>query len=375
MTAELARSQRSILLIGPRQTGKSTLIRSLSPDLELNFADEKTFLDFAQNPSELPDRLRKARPKSVFIDEIQRLPRTLNTVQSILDTKPSPRFYLTGSSARKLRRGRANLLPGRVLSYQLGPLTSKECLYEMEAEDVLGYGSLPGIYLEPDRKTRKAILLTYASTYLKEEIQAEALTRNLEGFARFLKVAALYSTKTLDFSKLANLAQVPRQSAVRYFEILEDTLLIHRVENFSRGVGVRQTQHPRYYFFDTGVLNAILRNFIPSEDRIGPLFENHIYVQLLNSASSQGEAVEISFFRTEGGTEVDFIVERENEVFAIEAKAKSVIHSEDLRGLRQFKMHTKKKHQPILFYLGQAEKEVDGIWIVPWQTGLKKLGW
>lgn len=229
LSSEIRESPKSILLLGPRQTGKSTLIKALNPDLTINLADESEFLLFTRNPDELKQRLASAPYKTVFIDEVQRLPGLLNTVQSILDNEDNAiQFYLTGSSARRLRRGRANLLPGRVLNYQLGPLVSAELKYALDTDRALATGSMPGIYTETNPKIRQKTLRTYASTYLKEEIQAEALARNLEGFSRFLYFAAIYSGRFLDLSKLASEAQIPRQSAVRYFEILEDTLIVNR---------------------------------------------------------------------------------------------------------------------------------------------------
>ncbi|MBT7713468.1 MAG: ATP-binding protein, partial [Deltaproteobacteria bacterium] len=217
------------MLLGPRQTGKSTLIKILKPELTINLADEGEFLLFTQNPDELKQRLASTQYKTVFIDEVQRLPGLLNTVQSILDDQDNMiKFYLTGSSARKLKRGKANLLPGRVFNYQLGPLVTSELNYRIDTEKALSTGTMPGVYSENNPKFRYKTLRSYASTYLKEEIQAEALARNLEGFSRFLYFAAIYSGHFLDISKLASEAQVPRQSAVRYFEILEDTLIVNR---------------------------------------------------------------------------------------------------------------------------------------------------
>ena len=230
---KIEESPKSVLLLGPRQTGKSTLIKILKPELTINLADEGEFLLFTQNPDELKQRLASTQYKTVFIDEVQRLPGLLNTVQSILDDQDNMiKFYLTGSSARKLKRGKANLLPGRVFNYQLGPLVTSELNYRIDTEKALSTGTMPGVYSENNPKFRYKTLRSYASTYLKEEIQAEALARNLEGFSRFLYFAAIYSGHFLDISKLASEAQVPRQSAVRYFEILEDTLIVNRSPSY-----------------------------------------------------------------------------------------------------------------------------------------------
>ena len=243
-------SKKSTLLLGPRQTGKSTLIRNLKPDLEIDLAMESTFLQFAKNPDELPERLLAKKYKTVFIDEIQRLPELLNTIQWVIDNnKNTPKFYLTGSSARKLKRGKANLLPGRIHAYYLAPLTVKEINYENATNKILSHGLLPGIWIEKDKGEKEKTLLSYASIYLKEEIQAEALTKDISGFSRFLYVIASESGKFLDISKLSSEAQVSRQSIVRYFEILEDTLVVKRCESFSKSQRRRLIQRPRFFFF------------------------------------------------------------------------------------------------------------------------------
>ena len=210
----ITNSSKNLLLLGPRQTGKSTLLLSLTPDLSINLADEREYLSFARNPSELFERLAATNPKVVFLDEVQRIPSLLNSLQVIMDQKKSSiRFLLSGSSARKLKRGQSNLLPGRIISLQLGPLSSRELNYALDTNQALSTGTLPGIYTDPNPADRMPVLDSYASTYVKEEIQAEALTRNIEGFSRFLFVAASRSTEFLDFTKMANTSGISRQSA------------------------------------------------------------------------------------------------------------------------------------------------------------------
>ena len=272
------------MLLGPRQTGKSTLIQNLNPDLTINLAKEAVFLDFASNPQELEQRLEgNSNAKTVFIDEIQRLPSLLNMIQALIDESPRRwRFFLTGSSARKLKRGHANLLPGRLHSYELSGLTPIEVGAKFDVQSALSTGTLPGIYTESSNQQRIKTLRSYAATYLKEEIQAEALTRNLEGFSRFLFVTAACSGQFLDFAKLANEAKISRQSAMRYFEILEDTLIVNRCLPFAKSARKRLVQHPKFYFFDNGVYNALLGNFIASDDRKGLLFE-HLFFNTLSA--------------------------------------------------------------------------------------------
>jgi predicted AAA+ superfamily ATPase len=377
--ATLAGAKKSFLLLGPRQTGKSTLVSSLNPDLSINLAHEATYLEFARNPRELDERLA-ALPllqsqRTIFVDEVQRLPSLLNTIQTLLDV-PSQRyrFFLTGSSARKLRRGNVNLLPGRIFVYQLGPIASCEMNYELDTPQALSHGTLPGILVEPDSYVREKTLSSYAATYLKEEVQAEALTRNLEGFARFLTVCAEYAGQFLDLARLAADAQIARQSAVRYFEVLEDCLIVHRLAPFAKSARRRLVQHPRYYFFDPGVLNGLLGNFKASPDRIGNLFEHLVFTQITHSALALDKRINLSSYRTEHGAEVDFIVTRDGETLAIESKASRNVGTNDLRGLNSFAEYYGKPHRAMVFYLGAHRRKIGNVEIFPWQDGLNEIG-
>jgi predicted AAA+ superfamily ATPase len=374
VTRGIQRSSKSVLLLGPRQTGKSTLIRSLKPDVTINLARETEYLAFARNPSELEARLRATHAKTIFIDEVQRIPSLLNTIQAIIDEGNSPRFFLTGSSARKLRRGHANLLPGRIIHFELGPLVASELREQINLEQLLRWGSLPGIWTEKNSIERESVLDTYAATYVREEIQAESLTRNLEGFSRFLFAAASRATRNIDFSKISVEAAISRTSAIRYFEILEDTLLATRVEAFSKSSVTRIVQHPRFYFFDNGVLNALLGNYHLSPDRIGFLFENLLFSQLYYSAKACGKRMRMSTFRTESGAEVDFICEIDGVVFAIEVKASKNIGSRDLSGLASFASFYGKEFRPIVAYLGDVSKKIDGVDILPWSKVFEAIG-
>lgn len=371
----LAASKKSILLLGPRQTGKSTLVASLNPHIEINLAHEPTFLEFLRDPSELEQRLKPYRgPASVFIDEVQRLPSLLNTVQFLLD-QPANRFkfYLTGSSARRLRRGQANLLPGRIHTYTLGPLSCGELGYAMDLRQALSFGTLPGVWVEEDDKTKEKTLRSYAATYVKEEVQAESLTRNLEGFARFLNVVGTWAGQYIDLAKIATAAYVARQTAVRYLEVLEDCLLVRRVDAFTKSLTRRLVQHPKFFFFDVGVLNGLLGNFEVSADRIGRLFEHLVCNQILHEAGAYDMELRVSTYRTEHGAEVDLIVEIGKELFAVEVKASRLVAPADLRGLQSFREYHGKNHRAWIVYMGTARRELSGVEIWPWQEGLCEM--
>ena len=369
----LRENSYSVLLLGPRQTGKSTLLRSLEPELAIDLASEKTFFEFSADPGRLEGLLQANRAKSVLIDEIQRLPSLLNTVQSLIDAhKGRTRFLMSGSSARKLRRGSANLLPGRAITYQLGPLTLDELAGDRSIRDLLSYGNLPGIVSEPKAALKRALLSSYAATYLKEEIQAEALTKNIEGFSRFLTVVAAKNGEFLDYGKLGSQAGIAQKTASRFFEILEDTLIVRRLNAYAKAESRRLTQHPKFYFFDVGVLNGLLGNFTPSADRIGSLFEMLVFNQMTDTLAARGEDARFSTYRTAQGSEIDFVLELGAATYAIEVKASRNVGPSDLRALKAFQ-ETNKKSRLLVVYLGDEALEKDGVRILPLALALKQI--
>ena len=257
----------------------------------------------------------------------------------------------------------------------MGPLTSAEMAYEVATSEALMYGTLPGVLGESSARDREKTLRSYAAIYLREEVQAESLTRSLEGFARFLTVIGTWAGSHLNVAKIATTAQVSRMSAGRWLEVLEDTLLVHRVDAFAKSATRRLVQHPKLYFFDVGVLNGLLGNFVVSPDRIGALFEHLVYTQLVHSAAAFDDDVRVSSFRTEHSAEVDFVVERNGELFAIEAKASRTVSASDLRGLERFADYYGKPHRRMVWYLGTEPKRMGNVEILPWQQGLQALGW
>ena len=303
--------------------------------------------------------------KFVFVDEVQRIPGLLNTIQVIIDDSKRTRpvlFLLSGSSARKLRKGQANLLPGRILMYNIAGLSIKELGYILDVKKALSVGFLPEPYLEKDLNLAKKLLSSYSMTYLKEEIQAEALTRNLQGFMRFLNLMAEKSGSILDFSKLSTRAKVARSSCIRFVEILEDTLVGSRLDVFQDAESADTIKHPKFYFFDPGVLNGLLDNFHVSNDRIGILFEHLIFAQLRNTAMAMDEKIEITYFRTRNDVEVDFVVRWQGKVYAIEAKSGEV-SKQDLSGLKIFRDYYPKVHKCIVVSAKEKKRTIDGIFI------------
>lgn len=369
----LAASPKSVLLLGPRQTGKSTLIKKLKPDLIVNLSNEAEYLRYQADANLLSQTLAAQKPQTVFIDEIQRIPSLLNTIQAIIDdSERAPKFYLSGSSARKLRRGQANLLPGRLFVYYLGGFSAVELDYQIDEHKALVHGLLPEPYLHAERAFCEKFLIDYAATYLTEEIQAEALTRNIGGFARFLAELAQRAGKILDLSKLASSAKVRRSSVIRFIEILEDTLIAERVFCFAETTA-DVIKHPKVFFFDNGVLSGLTHQFVPVGDARGTMAENLIYSSLRNAAKSRDVRLEIFYFRTRGGLEVDFIIRLSGKVYAIEAKS-GTIGERDISALKQFKEYYPTVTQCFAVAVGETLREISGVTVCGVTELVRRVG-
>ena len=374
LSRAIEKSPKSVLVLGPRQVGKSTLLLGLKPDLSINLADQTEFIHFTSNPDELNSRIEQAKAKIVFIDEIQRIPEILNSVQVIIDRKKAEiKFLLSGSSARKLRRGSANLLPGRLFNYRLGPLSCLELDCKMDSLKALSLGCMPEPYFMKSKEFATKLLSSYTGTYLQEEVINEAVVRQVHGFSRFLKVVAENSGRSLDFSKLANKAKVNRSAARRYYELLEDTLICEKLDAYSFKKEFDLVRHPKFYLFDIGIVNAVLDNFKVSQDRIGHLFEHLFFNQLMNSSYAYDVKIEIYHFRTRGGLEVDFVVKIKNRFLAIEVKA-SEPSNEELRSLKNIDHYLDGVvSEKYVACLKCAPKQVGDILILPWQDVIERV--
>lgn len=353
----LEQTKKSILLLGPRQVGKSTLCRSLGPDRIINLADEENFISYAKDPGRLRrETLALKGAQVVFIDEIQRVPALLNTVQALLDERPGLRFLLTGSSARKLKRGGANLLPGRIVLEHLDPLTFWEMGNSFRLDDCLTTGCLPGIRHERESDILR-VLESYAQIYLREEIQAEALVRNIGAYARFLDTAADASGDWINYSKLSSDMELPKETVRRFFEILEETLIVFRIPAFREKESRRRlTQRDRFVFFDPGVRNALLgtHNHVLSSTEKGKLFEQWILLQCLYYARANGKAWRLSSYLTDAGAEVDIVLDTGSRFVAIECKAGKTIPAGSFRGARSFEQVVQKPLEKIILYTGSS---------------------
>lgn len=340
VAARIAAGRSNVLLLGPRQVGKSTLCRTLASELYVDLADEATFLAYSKDPARLRREVEALPGRGVIVvDEVQRSPGLLNTIQSLIDRSPrSRRFVLTGSSARKLKRGGANLLPGRIVLEHLDPLTASEVGDPLDLDRALRLGMLPGVYWGDEDAAD--LLGTYAEVYLREEIQAEAATRNIGGYARFLDIVAVASGQWMNYSKVASDAEIPKETVRRFVQLLEDTLLAHRLPPFrpARATSRRLVQRERVLLFDTGVRNALLGLHTRplGADQIGGVFEQWVMLQAIHLARALRKPWRFSTYRTDAGAEVDLVIERESDILGIEIKASRQVSVTDTRGLLSF---------------------------------------
>lgn len=365
----------SFFLFGPRGTGKSTWLRQgIKAKKTINLLREELYQEFLVDPKKLRDELSGLRSGDwVVIDEIQRLPQLLNEVHLQLEEKRL-RFALTGSSARKLRTKGVNLLAGRAVRRHLHPLTPEELGKDFDLEEILRHGSIPlVIAAEHPGDTLKS----YAQTYLKEEIQAEALVRNLPGFARFLKVAALFHGQALDTTNIARDAQVARTTVQGYLEILQDTLIVQTLPPYEANLRVREKRNSKLYFFDSGVVRAIkgYRGAVTQEER-GPLLEGLVHQWLLAHRDYTDGFDELHYWASAhsgSNVEVDFLISRGKEFHAIEVKSSPRLRPEYFNGLKAIS-ELKGIRQRILLYPGEREFTTpDGVKVVPIEKFFKKI--
>lgn len=361
----------TFFLWGPRQTGKSTLLKQLYPDaLWVDLLRNEVYRRYLQNPETLRQELAAQSASQVVIDEIQKVPALLDEVHWLLENTLT-QFAMSGSSARKVRRGAANLLGGRALRKELFGLTATELGTEFDLGRVLNHGYLPRIYLS-DRP--KPLLDAYVSDYLREEIAAEAIVRNVPAFADFLNSAALGDTEQVNYSNIARESGVSSQTVKSYYEILVDTLLGRWLPAYRRRPKRRVLTAPKFYFADVGVVNYLARRgpLEPRSELFGKAFENWVHHELSAYTSYAETFATLSFWRLTSGAEVDFIV-NDMEV-ALEAKATAKVTDGHLHGLRDLVKDHPKVGERIVVSLEPAPRRTDdGILILSTGAFIERL--
>lgn len=361
----------SFFLFGPRGTGKSTWVTaSLPKALRVDLLKESTFAELAGHAERLEAMADGARTKTVIVDEVQKLPPLLDEVHRLIEGRGF-RFVLTGSSARKLRRSGANLLAGRARTMTMHPFTVSELGVKFDLKHAVRYGMLPTAWSTGDVSD---YLKGYVGTYLREEVQQEAMVRNLAGFSRFLEAATFSQAAMLNMQTVAADSGVNRKTVENYFDLLEDLLLAVRLPVFRRKAQRKVTAHPKFFFFDAGVYRALRpRGPLDAESDIDGAAIETLLLQLVRAESAnQRLDYELFHWRTAEGHEVDLVAYGERGLHAFEVKRTPVFRESELAGLRQFTSDYPEA-EGHLFYGGTQRYRYGNIEVLPLREGLEQL--
>jgi len=363
----------SFFLFGPRSTGKSTWLKQAFPEaLWIDLLDPGTYRTYQARPERLMELVRGNRDRSVVvIDEVQKVPELLESVHLLMEEDKGRRFVLTGSSARKLRRGGVNLLAGRAMLSSMHPFMTSELGGRFDMNEALETGLVPVVVAAPDKRH---VLRSYAALYLKEEVQAEGLTRNIGNFARFLEAVSFSHGGVLNVSAVARECQVHRKVVEGYVSILEDLMLAYRIPVFARRARREVATHPKFYLFDAGVYRS-LRPAGPldrPEEIRGAALEGLVaqHLRAWNDYGNHGCA--LHFWRTRSGSEVDFIVYGESGFWAIEVKNTATVRPADLKALSSF-VSDYPECRPLFLYGGNERLERNSVLCLPCEDFLKQL--
>jgi uncharacterized protein len=362
----------TFFLWGPRQTGKTMLLRAAYPDaLWIDLLKAEEYRRYLQNPELLRGELAERKSiRQVVIDEVQKVPNLLDEAHWLHENR-GVHFALCGSSARKVKRGQANLLGGRAVRYELHGLTAQEIGEDFDLTRMLNHGYLPRMY-QTDRPIR--FINSYVADYLKEEVAAEGLVRNLPVYSGFLNAAALSDTELINFSTISRDCGVSSPTIQQYFQILVDTLLGRWLPAYTKRPKRRIIAAPKFYFADVGVVNYLARRgtIQPGAELYGKAFENWVFHELCASNAYREAFAQISYWRLASGIEVDFVI---NDMqLALEAKATSRVTSDHLKGLRALAQdHPRIKLRAVVCLEDKARRSDDGILILPAREFCERL--
>jgi len=376
----------SFFLFGARGTGKSTYILanySGNDTLYIDLLNPEKEAMLLRSPNLLVEWIKAYGPalRYVVIDEVQKLPKLLDLVhQQIEESKRGEnplQFILTGSSARRLRHGAANLLAGRAFLYNLFPLTHSELGARFDLAQVLQFGSLPAVFSYDKSEDKRLYLETYGRTYMKEEIWNEQIVRKLEPFANFLQVAAQCNGKILNFSKIGRDIGADTKTVQSYYQILEDTLAGFMLPSYHRSIRKRQTTAPKFYFFDTGVKRALdgtlTVELLPQTYAFGDAFEHLVILEIVRLSSYKRNDFRFSYFRTHEDAEIDLIIERPGRTtLLMEIKSAEQVDGSELRSLERIARDFG-PCESICLSRDKARRKVGDTMIIPWQEGLQTL--
>jgi predicted AAA+ superfamily ATPase len=364
------RPTTSFFLWGPRQTGKSSLLRATYPGARtIDLLSAREHVRFARDPGLLREEVEGSGARFMVLDEVQKVPALLDEVHWLIENRRVA-FALCGSSARKVRRGHANLLGGRAVRYELHGLVSTEVGERFDLVRALNHGYLPRHYLTDDAR---GVIRAYMDDYLKEEVVAEGLTRNLPAFSDFLAAAALADGQLVSYTSIARECGVSAYTVKEYFQILSDTLLGAFVPAYRKRPKRRVVQTPKFYFADVGIVNHLARRgrLEPGSALFGAAFENWVFHELSAYRAYRGFPFELSYWRLASGIEVDFVVDDFR--LAVEAKATRHAHQEHFKALREL-VADHRVHRRIVVTLDERPRRTeDGIDILPARDFARRL--
>lgn len=370
----------SFFLFGARGTGKSTLLKSIPlfrNALVIDFLNPEEERLYSLRPMTLVEQVDAFKEGQwVVLDEVQKVPKLLDVVHQLIEAKRL-HFALTGSSARKLKRGGANLLAGRAFLFSLFPLTSFELEDDFKLQEALEWGTLPKIKEEKDSLSRKRFLTSYVNTYLKEEILIEQVIRKLEPFRLFLSIAAQMDGRIINFSNIAKDSGVDHKMIQRYFQILEDTHLGFFLNPFGRSVRKVQKQNPKFYFFDSGVQRALSgklgNSIVPQTNEYGDCFESWVVNEISRQIAYKESSCKISYLRTKDDVEVDLLVESGGHVtHLVEIKSAEKVDERHVKNLLHFRDDFPSAELVCLSRVKRSQK-IGKAWVLPWQDGIRKI--
>lgn len=367
--------KESFFLWGPRQSGKSMLLKTDYPaSIWYDLLKTDLYVRLLEKPSLLREELLFAqptgKPRFVVIDEIQKIPALLDEVHWLIENTGFV-FGLCGSSARKVRRGHANLLGGRAVRYELYGFVSEEMGTDFDLVRMINHGYLPRHYLH---SSYEQLVRSYVNDYLKEEISAEALVRNLPAFSNFLAAASLSDTELINYATIARDCGISGPAVKEYFQILIDTMLGRFLEAYRKRPKRRVIGASKFYFSDVGVVNYLAKRgkLAPGSELFGKAFENWVFHELCAHRAYSGADFDLSYWRLASGIEVDFVVG--DMELAIEAKSSGKITSDHLRALREIiKDHPRIRRRILVSLEDRPRKTEDGIEIMPYAVFTRQL--
>ncbi len=360
----------AVFLLGPRQTGKSTLLRQRFPDaLYFDLLDTALAAELAVRPRLFREQILASPPETVVVDEVQKAPQLLEEVHYLLESS-SISFILCGSSARKLKHKSRNLLGGRAVEHYLLPLTSRE-LPELNLSRMLNHGGLPAHYLVDEPAP---LLRSYVSTYIKEEIIDESLTRNVPSFARFLEIVGLTHGRQLNYANVARESGVSASTVRNYYQILQDTLLGFELVPWRKSKKRRLVETAKFYMFDIGVANQLnpeMSRVEEGSDAYGRAFEHFVINEVRAYLSYEQRYERLTYWRTSSGYEVDLIIG--DMLVALECKATKDVRGQDLKGMRALLDEYDPKRRIVVSRVSSPRVTGDNIQIFPWERFCEEL--